>query len=498
MTSKRIAIVGLSVEALIGSPLKTDADGMQTYRLEELPASNLWLVRGALDRINEEADVEAVPLIWSTALPGGALTHANYQAIKAETCDLLKTHGPFDGVIVANHGALEVDGIDLQADADYLQAVRRTVGADVPIGVALDLHGHMTQEMLNAGTVFSALRTAPHRDDRQTGYRATHQLLRVIRTGIKPKTAAVHIPILSSGEQAVTTQEPGASLYAALPGYDSREGIMEANILVGFAFNDTAWTGMTAFVTSDGDIEKAKATANDLAAQIWGRRDDFILRMETAEMLPGLLAAAESAEGPVYVSDSGDNSTAGAPGDLTLVLQAILGDERLGNSVVAGIYAPRLVEEALRAGKGSTLVFELGAEHISLPGTRKAVSGKILDCGEQLVLGGFQPYRSAEGAWACIKIGTVLATFHNLPIGITTPGHFEAMGINPRKHAFYVVKLGYLHPQIEDIAKRHILLLTEGTVSLDLAARQWSNIQRPSFPVDKSFDWSPAAGLFTN
>jgi len=498
MTKLRIAIVGLSVEALIGSPLKTEAEAMQTYRGQQLVDSNLWLVRGALARIAEEADVEAVPLIWSTALPGGALTASNYAAIEQETVDLLKANGPFDGVVVANHGALEVDGMNEPADARFFTSVREAIGPNVPMGIALDLHGHLSEATLKAGTVFAALRTAPHRDDKQTGYRATHQLLRVIRTGIVPKTAAVHIPILSSGEQAVTTQEPGASLYAQLPGYDSRPGVMEANILVGFAFNDRPWTGMTAFATSDGDLAVAEAAAKDLAQAIWDRRGEFVLRMETAETLAGLKLAAQSVQKPVYVSDSGDNSTAGAPGDLTGVLQAILADPELGNSVVAGIYAPGLVARALEAGKGATIAFELGEEHISEPGTRMAVSGEILACGSELVLGGFQPYRSAEGGWAAIRIGDVIATFHNLPIGITTPGHFSAMGIDPVSHAFYVVKLGYLHPQIEDLQPRHILLLTPGTVSLDLAGRNWANVQRPIHPVDAGMTWSPADGLFSN
>ncbi|WP_319518522.1 M81 family metallopeptidase [uncultured Martelella sp.] len=498
MSKLRIAIVGLSVEALIGSPLKTDSDAMQTYRAKELPENNLWLVRGILARIEEERDVEAVPLLWSTALPGGALTLANYEQIKAETCALLKENGPFDGVVIANHGALEVDDLHVQADGDYLAAVRATIGPDVPVSVALDLHGHITPEMLENATVFSALRTAPHRDDKQTGYRACHQLLRVIRTGIRPKTAAVHIPILIAGEQAITPQTPGAHLYASLPAYDSRDGIMEANIMVGFAFNDRPWTGMTAIATSDGDLEQAKAAALDLARDIWNRRDDFILRMETASIEDGLLMAAETTEKPVYVSDSGDNTTAGAPGDLTTVLQAALKDPRLGNAVFAGIYAPELVAQALAAGKGASIDFELGAEHISLPGGRMKVTGTIEGYGAELVLGGFQPYRSAEGGWAAIRIGDVIATFHNLPIGITTPAHFRAMGIDPVAHSYYVVKLGYLHPQIQDIAARHILLLTGGTVDLNLAARDWKHVPRPVYPVDPTMDWSPESGLYTN
>src|SRR5580693_7195789 len=118
MTQYRVAIVGLSVESLIGSPLKIAESDMQTYRGDELPARDLWLVRGALLRLAEEPDFVAVPLIWSTALPGGALTQRNYRSIRDETIELLGRKGPFQGVVVANHGALEVEGFTIQADAD--------------------------------------------------------------------------------------------------------------------------------------------------------------------------------------------------------------------------------------------------------------------------------------------------------------------------------------------------------------------------------------------
>ncbi|MDF0594804.1 M81 family metallopeptidase [Psychromarinibacter halotolerans] len=498
MATRRIAIVGLSVEALVGSPLKTDEDAMQIYRGDELPANNLWLVRGVLARLAEEPEFEAVPLMWATALPGGALTHSNYVAIRDETVKLLTENGPFDGVVVCNHGALEVDGLDVQADADFVAHVREAVGPDMPIGVALDLHGHLSQQLLDAATVFSVLRTAPHRDDKQTGYRAAHMLVRTIKQGLTPKTAAVHIPILVSGEQAITTQVPGSTLYATLPGFDSVDGVMEANIFVGFAFNDRPWTGMSAVVTSDGDAAVAQRVAEDLAQQIWDARDQMILRMETDAVAPGLLKAAQSEQRPVYVSDSGDNTTAGAPGDLTHVLQEILRDDRLGDSVVAGIYAPKLVAKANEMGVGASIAFDLGAEHISEPVETMAVEGEIVACGPELVLGGFQPYRSAEGAWCVIRFGDVFATFHDLPIGITTPRHFEAMGIDPVKHAYYVVKLGYLHPQIIDIAKRHILLLTPGTVSLDLGARNWTQVVRPAFPADENPEWSAKGQAYSN
>lgn len=497
MTNLRIAVVGLSVECLIGSPLKTEAADMQVYRGQDMIDGDLWMVRGVLQRLAEDGQAEAVPLMWATALPGGALTADNYAELRQETIDLLRAHGPFDGVVMVNHGALEVDGIDVHPDSDFLRAVREAVGSDIPVAASLDLHGHISPEFVENITVIGALRTAPHRDDREAGYRAAHQLLEVLRNGIKPRTAAVRVPILIAGEAAVTTTEPGATLYANLPSYDARPGILEANIFVGFAFNDVRWGGMTAIVTSNGDAELAKATAQELANDIWQKRHDFVLRMETASVAEGLARIGEADEGPIFISDSGDNTTAGAPGDLTGVLQAMLDLPKPPRAVVAGITAPKLVQRALAAGIGASIEVVLGEEHISLPGTKKTVRGEVINGGPELHLSGFQPYRSVESAWAAIRFDDVVATFHARPIGITTPEHFDSMGLDRSAFTVFVVKLGYLHPRLEDISKRHLLLLSEGTVSLDLENRDWRHVERPALPADPDFAWTPDNSTYT-
>lgn len=491
MTNLRIAIVGLSVECLIGSPLKTEAADMQVYRGQDMIDGDLWMVRGVLQRLAEDSGAESVPLMWATALPGGALTADNYAALRKETINLLRTNGPFDGVVMVNHGALEVDGIDVHPDSDFLAAVRDAVGPDVPVAASLDLHGHISPEFIRNISVIGALRTAPHRDDREAGYRATHQLLQILRDGVRPQTVAVRVPILIAGEAAVTTTEPGSSLYARLQSYDARPGVLEANIFVGFAFNDVPWGGMTAIVTTDGDAELAQTTAHELANEIWQKRHDFVLRMETAALADGLARIASASEGPIFVSDSGDNTTAGAPGDLTGVLQAMLDLQSPPKAVVAGITAPALVQRALEAGAGSMIEVVLGEEHISLAGTKKRVTGEVLNCGPELHLSGFQPYRSVEAAWAAIRFGDIVATFHARPIGVTTPEHFDSMGLDRSDFTVFVVKLGYLHPRLEDIAKRHVLLLTEGTVSLDLENRDWRHVERPALPADPDFAWTP-------
>jgi microcystin degradation protein MlrC len=397
---------------------------------------------------------------------------------------------------VVNHGALEVDQLNRDADTDYVTAIRATIGPDVPIGLSLDLHGDMTEELLAASTVIAVLRTAPHRDDKSTGYRAANQLVQVIRGGLKPKKAAVRIPILIPGETAVTAMPPADALYGSLPAYDAKPGIMEANILVGFAWNDRPWTAATAIVVSDGDAALAQAEAKRLAADIWAQRNEFRLRMETAEVEEGLQLAATCSERPVFVSDSGDNTTAGAAGDLTDVLVAALDSPDIGDIVIVGITAPETVAQLLRAGIGATVEIDLGAEHVSRPKSSRKVPVVVEAGGDALDLGGFQPYRSKEAAWARVRIGSIIATFHAQAIGVTTPEHFAAMGIEPTAHKVYVVKLGYLHPRLEDVMARHILLLSDGTSQLDMKRLPWTLLPRPTHPLDPDFDWSPDVGLY--
>jgi microcystin degradation protein MlrC len=470
---------------------------MEIQRGDAMLGNKLWMVRGVEKRASEATGIELVPLLWATALPGGGFTKEIYDEVKAESVALLRSAGKLDGVVVLNHGAMEVRGLDKHADTDYVEAVREAVGKDVPISLALDLHGHISPRILEIVCAISALRTAPHRDDLETGYRTLDQLLTVIKTGKPQKIAAVRLPIIIPGEQAVTTNEPAKSLYGSLSDLDALPGIVEANILVGFAWNDRPWVGMTAIVGSDVSIERAREVATELADKIWANRREFVLSMEHASVEEGLARAAKSIERPLFISDSGDNTTAGAYGDLTDVLQAVIDRPELEDVVVAGITAPRIVAQCKGAGIGTTITLTLGEEHVSGPKNLKTVEAIVEGFSDQLKPDGFQPYLRSGGAWACVRIGHAIATFHADSIGITTPAHFSMTGIDPKGHRIYVVKLGYLHPQLEDYRARHILLLSDGASNLDVTKLSWSRIPRPAYPVDTDASWTAEPNTFT-
>ena len=123
MPTYRIAVCGFIQEAMTRSPFLTDASTTQVARGEEIRGvTNYRTVLGAIDRLDSEPDVETVPLIFARSLSGGSLEPGFYESIKAETVALLREHGPFDGVALINHGAMEIDGYDVDRKSTRLNS----------------------------------------------------------------------------------------------------------------------------------------------------------------------------------------------------------------------------------------------------------------------------------------------------------------------------------------------------------------------------------------
>jgi hypothetical protein len=58
----RIAIGGISFEAMTRSPIPTGRSAVQIYRERELLERDLSLIRGMVERLRQDTGVEIVPL----------------------------------------------------------------------------------------------------------------------------------------------------------------------------------------------------------------------------------------------------------------------------------------------------------------------------------------------------------------------------------------------------------------------------------------------------
>ncbi len=163
-----------------------------------------------------------------------------------------------------------------------------------------------------------------------------------------------------------------------------------------------------------------------------------------------------------------DNVTGGAPGDRTIVLQHLL-RSRISNAVVAGIRSPTIVKECLKAGIGRKIALMLGCDHTMFKNETMDVVAEIVGHGDSIV--DVRSNYGSNGPWVKVKIGGVLATFHQRRVGILTQDDFVALGIDPRARSIYVVKQGYLFAELQEVAKRHLLLLSPGATQFDLTKR---------------------------
>src|SRR5207247_9908852 len=126
----------------------------------------------------------------------------------------------------------------------------------------------------------------------------------------------------------------------------------------------------------------------------------------------------DAKEATVFLTDSGDNVTAGTPGDMPLALRALV-EQKVKNAVVAGINDKEAVARCIEAGEGKTLKLSIGA-------TIEKRFGPPLETEAQIVrlITGDQPT-------AVVRIGELEAILTTGAAGFTTLRHFQSCGIDP-------------------------------------------------------------------
>ena len=467
----RIAVGGIHTECSTYSPVLMTAEDFRVLRGADLAAADYFAF---LPR----RDVTLLPLLHARAVPGGPVAGPAYAAFRAEFLDRLRASLPIDGVYLAMHGAIHVDGME-DAEGDWIGAVREIVGPDVPIAASYDLHGNLSQRIVDAIDIFSAYRTAPHIDVRATMEAAYDLLLRHLRGAPRPGVVWAPAPLLLPGERSSTEDEPARSLYAALPALDARPGILRADLLIGYVWADEPRATAAAVVTAT-DRAAALDAAEEIAARFWSARDAFRFGPPTGP-LPEMLDRAEAAATrPVILADSGDNPTGGGVGDRADVLAALLA-RGWQDALLAGITDRPAVEACFAAGEGATLPLRVGG---SLDPSSRSVQADA----RILRLDGEGAERQAVVAVAGLTL--VLAArrrpYHDL-------ADFHRLGLDPAAVRLLVVKSGYLSPELAPLANPNLMALTDGVVNQDIP-RLANRHRRPgTLPFDPNPDFRSRA-----
>ncbi|QHS63701.1 M81 family metallopeptidase [Chitinophaga agri] len=472
----RIAIAGLGIESSTFSPALTNEEAFHArYGAEVFGAYPFFAVDSPL-----RSRAVWVPALVGKSLPGGAVTREAYESLVNKVLDSLKKNAPYDGLFFDIHGAMSVVGLD-DPEGDFITRIRKVIGTKTIISTSMDLHGNVSWRLAENTDLITCYRMAPHEDAMETKQRAVRNLLERIETGKgKPAFKAwIPVPVLLPGEKTSTRIEPAKTVYKAVAPAAAQPGIVDAAIWVGYAWADEPRNHAVVMVTGD-DRKKVTATAEQLAKSFWAVRKDYAFVAPVDDLKGSLDKAVASNKHPFFISDSGDNPTAGGAGDVTWSLTEILARKEFqsenGPSLIyASIPGPELVEKAIAAGVGGHVDGYAGAAvdaryapPVRLNGTVEAIEKGDRDAVVEVV----------------VKVGSV----HVIVTQKRKPYHkekdFTRLGLNPRKSDIVVVKIGYLEPELYAMRADWILALTPGGVDQDLSRLPYKRIERPMFPLD--------------
>lgn len=476
----RIAIAGLGIESSTFSPALTNEEAFHPrYGVEVMDYYPFFSSDSALYEV-----ADWVPTLIGKSLPGGAVTREAYESLVSKTLDSLKKNAPYDGLYFDIHGAMSVVGLD-DPEGDFISRIREVIGTETVISTSMDLHGNVSERLAQHTDLITCYRMAPHEDALETKRRAVSNLVERIKSGKgKPHyKARVPIPVLLPGEKTSTRIEPAKSVYAAVAPAAAQDGIVDAAIWVGYAWADEPRNHAVVMVTGD-DKEKVGTTAEKLAQSFWDVRADYAFVAPTGALKECLDQALKSKKRPFFISDSGDNPTAGGAGDVTWTLTEILKrpefKQAAGPSLIyASIPGPELVEKAIAAGVGNPVEGYAGAA----VDDRYAPPIHLIGIVEAIEHGD----RNAE-VEVVVKVGSV----HVIVTKKRKPYHkendFTRLGLQPRESDIVVVKIGYLEPELYAMRADWLLALTPGGVDQDLERLPYKRIQRPMFPLDRDME----------
>jgi len=465
----RIAVGGIAHETNTFNALPTELEAFEIHKDEDLLRDDA--VRSLL-----RSGIEVKPLIYAAAPPSGLIKKDAYNHLKDDLLRRIKASDRLDGICLFLHGAMEVDGIG-SGEADLAKSIREAVGDEVLISASLDLHGNIASELTRYADILTAYRTAPHIDVIETKVRAASLLVKCISTRTRPVSVTVRPPLLLPGEMAVTTLEPALSLYRRLEEVDESTCVLDSSLLIGMAWADTSNAGASVLVVAREKecLDVAYKRTCHLAKEFWKLRAEFRLDAPSGSIDETIENAESCPNKPVFISDSGDNITGGAAGDIPLFAQHLISSDA-EDAVVAGILDPATASLCRQEGIGHRVKVEIGGKLDRVNGQPLEVRGEVTH---------------ASDAGAVVRTGGIDIVLTTRWEAFTTLDSFKSFGIDPLSRSIVVVKQGYLFPELRRVAALRLMALSPGFTDLQLSRLGYKNVRRPIHPLDKDFPWEP-------
>jgi microcystin degradation protein MlrC len=451
--------------------------------VEKLARGTRTGMGGFIDAVEARSDT-FISTTMAHATPSGLVTAAAFEEIAAHIVDGVRQNPQADGVLLSLHGAMVAQGFD-DGEGELLRRVRQALGPIKPIVVTLDLHSHITQDMLQHATMLVGYQKYPHTDMHERGVEAVGLAARIAQGRLNPVAALEKPPLIPP----CATCHTEAGLYRELWQEALRPQrpatVVSTSLFAGFPYADIPPLGFAVLVYTDNDAQAAQTEASHLSAMVWERRREFgYTPTPPAQAVQRALAHPNK---PVVIPDIADNPGGGGANDSVEILRHLL-EQKASKAAVAAIYDPDVAHQAAEAGIGGSVKADLGAKTDALHGKPLAIEGTVRFVGD----GRFQ-YKGemSRGAWAnmgrcaVLQIEGVAVVVCSQRLQQRDPEVFHYCGIDPQSMDILVVKSAvHFRAAFASVAGAIVEADGPGLTALDLQPFPFKRITRPIFPLD--------------
>ncbi len=477
----RVFVAGLMHETNSFSPLPTSLRNFEAdcaYRppsLEGRAAALDFAGYGdALRTVAAHGDEAVEGPCWWTQ-PSGPCPAPLYARLRDSVLDALRAAGPVDAVLLVLHGAMVAEGTP-DCEGDILEAVRALVGAEVPVGAVLDLHGNVGERMIASGAILVGVKEYPHVDYGPRVEELHAILAGMARGGPRPTMFLRTVPVL--GLQG-TTEQPMRGFVESLQAVEGREGIVSATLMHGFPWSDWEQTGASVLIAAIGaDPARIAAIADDLAtsytAIVTGAP---VRRLDVAGAVEAALATPPG-RGPVVIADSSDNPGGGAACDSTFLLRELLA-RGVPDAALGMIWDPQAAQIAADAGVGARLRLRVGGKVGPLSGDPVDVLVEVLAVRADVK----QRFFSAEprtplGLAVGLRAGGVEFVVNSIRQQVFAPECFTELGIDVARMNLIVVKSSqHFRTCFDPLARATLYCNAPGSLNTDLAQIPYEHLR---------------------
>lgn len=489
----RVLLIGLFHETHCFVPSLTDLEDFRIRRGTEVLA-----MRGDGSQIDGFLEVAArqgwdvVPVCAWAATPSGRVTDRAMEAFWSEALPAAAAVR-VDAVFLSLHGAMVSESLD-DVEGELLARLRAIPAlASVPVFGVFDLHANLSARMTALADGLLCYRENPHIDARDTAMRAADLLDRCLSGGQRPRMLRRAVPVIWPPTGTGTADSPMRDLCALARQIEAEvPGVQGVNVVAGFSFADVADAGVGLSIITTGPADLAERALDRLESLALRLRDRGFPAELTPDQALDLIAALPPGPGPALLVEPSDNIGAGAPGNGTAILRALVRRGVQGGAVI--LDDPAAVAALAALPPGGQMTLPLGGHDnpfdegpLTLPVrliSRSDGDFDIEDPNSHLIASTGRHVRMGPCAVVRHAGVTILLTSRRTPP--MDLGQWRSQGLEPRDFAVIGVKAAVAHRRAYGpIARASYTVATPGACTSDPLTLPYRRLRRPVYPRDR-------------